>query len=272
MKKWMLIDENSPSSGAWNMALDDYLFQSLSEDRPQTYLRFYAWQKPTVSLGYSQRADRVLDEDFRRKQGLDLVRRITGGKLVLHDREVTYSLNSSDTSVFSSNLSDSYRLISMGLMRGLEKMGLKSCLADPPPEAYIRGDLPCFSYPARNEIEIQGLKLVGSAQKRVGGKFIQHGSIPLLEDEKRLRQISLLETHKEHIRMISLSRALNRKVEFSWAVKHLAEGLAEFFQVTLEPMALSPEMLTAVRCLQQERHQNPDWIYRGRVSCQSNLD
>ena len=154
----------------------------------------------------------------------------------------------------------------MGLMRGLEKMGLKPCLANPPPEAYVRGNLPCFSYPARNEIEIQGLKLVGSAQKRVGGKFLQHGSIPLLEDEKSLRQISLLETQKEHIRMISLSRALKKKIEFSWAVKHLAEGLAEFFRVTLEPMALLPKMLAAAKLLQQERHLNPDWIYRGRVS------
>ncbi len=265
MKRWKLIEETPPASGAWNMALDDYLFQSLSEDRPQTFLRFYAWEKPTVSLGYSQRADRVLDEAFRLSHGIDVVRRITGGKLVLHDREVTYSLNSSDTSLFSSKLSDSYRLISLGLMRGLEKMGLTPRLSDPPPEAYIRGNLPCFSYPARNEIEIQGLKLVGSAQKRVGGRFLQHGSIPLDEDEKRLRQVSRLEKQAEHIRMISLSRALNRNVDFSWAVERLAEGLAEFFRVTLEPMILSPEMLEAVKLLQKERHQNPDWIYRGRV-------
>ncbi len=266
MNKWKLIDETRPASGAWNMALDDYLFQSLSADRPQTFLRFYAWEKPTVSLGYSQRADQVLDEAFRLRKGIDVVRRITGGKLVLHDREVTYSLNSSDTSLFSSNLSESYRLISLGLMCGLEKMGLTPRLADPPPEAYIRGNLPCFSYPARNEIEVQGFKLVGSAQKRVGGKFLQHGSIPLYEDEERLRQVSMLEMQKEHIRMISLSRALSRKVEFSWAVKHIAEGLAEFFRVTLEPMALSPKMLMAVKLLQKQRHQNPDWIYGGRIS------
>jgi lipoate-protein ligase A len=204
--------------------------------------------------------DRVLDREYCRREGVEIVRRITGGKLVLHDREVTYSLSSSDTGTFGTTLTESYRLISSGLMRGLAKMGLRSCLADAPPQAYAKGDLPCFSYPARDEVEVEGRKIVGSAQKRVGGSFLQHGSIPLEEDDDRLRQVSLLDERGEEIRMISLSQALGRSVDFSWAVERFTAGMAEFFDVSLDPVALSDEEKAAVAGLQKQRHGNPDWI------------
>jgi lipoate-protein ligase A len=115
------------------MAVDEYLFQTLTEE-PQTIVRFYAWKNPTVSLGYSQKASDVVDIDFCKKNGIDIVRRMTGGKLVLHHKEVTYSLASSDTEIFTATLADSYRLISEALMNGLEKMGLVSALANPAPQ------------------------------------------------------------------------------------------------------------------------------------------
>ncbi|MGB2907858.1 MAG: lipoate--protein ligase family protein [Candidatus Aminicenantaceae bacterium] len=254
MKKWCLIVDPEPNDGSWNMAVDDYLFQSLG-DEPNTFLRFYSWAAPTVSLGYSQKVDRVLDRAYCRREGIAVVRRITGGKLVLHDREVTYSLCSSDTDTFGSTLTESYRRISSGLMRGLESMGLRPCLADVPPQAYTRGDLPCFSYPARDEIEIGGLKIVGSAQKRVAGRFLQHGSIPLQENDARLRHVSLLEKRGEHIRMISLSQALGKPVDFHWAVDRLAAGLAEYFGASLEPMAFSQDTKVSITRLQKDRHQ-----------------
>jgi len=153
MSEWNLIVDKIPLKGSWNMAVDDFLFQSLGEE-PQTYVRFYAWKKPTVSLGYSQKIFKVLDIEYCQKNGIDIVRRITGGKLVLHYKEVTYSICSSDKEIFTSTLDDSYRIISEALMCGLGKMGLKPCLADAAPSSYVRGNLPCFSYPARNEVEI----------------------------------------------------------------------------------------------------------------------
>ena len=259
MKQWRLIVDAEPCSGSWNMAVDEYLFRSL-EKEPGTHLRFYSWARPTVSLGYSQKVDQVLNAAYCRREGIDIVRRITGGKLVLHDREVTYSLSSSDTDTFGTTLTESYRLISSGLMRGLEKMGLQPCLADAPPQAYVRGDLPCFSYPARDEIEVGGLKIVGSAQKRVGGRFLQHGSIPLQEDDERLRHVSILDDSGEHIRMISLARALGECVDFSWVVDRFTGGLSEFFGVSLKPVTLSDEEKASVIDLQKKRHENPDWI------------
>ena len=263
-EQWRLIVDREPASGSWNMAVDDYLYQSLEEGEMITTLRFYSWARPTVSLGYSQKPGRVLDVDYCRSEGIEVVRRITGGKLVLHDREVTYAICSRDTQTFSGTVSESYRRISEGLMLGLARMGLQPSLADPPPSDYARSDLPCFSYPARDEIEVLGRKIVGSAQKREGGRFLQHGSIPLHEDDARLRHIAHLGSSGEQIRMISLSRAVGKDVDFSWAAEALADGLAEFFGVSLVPYAFSPEQLDGVSRLERERHRNPDWI-EGRL-------
>lgn len=262
-KDWKLILDKKPLPGSWNMAVDDFLFRSLGND-PQTYLRFYTWQRPTASLGYSQKIRKVVDVEYCQKNGIDVVRRMTGGKLVLHHKEVTYSICSSDNQIFTSTLMDSYRLISEALMRGFMKMGLKPCLADAPPDSYIKGNLPCFSYPARDEIEIQGKKIVGSAQKREGSKFIQHGSIPLEEDEALLESVSALERNNNKVRMISLSQALGKKVSFDWVVERLISGISEFFRINLTPKIFTTEEKEFISRIQKERYASHNWTFGNR--------
>ncbi len=259
MKDWSLLIDPAPGAGSWNMAVDEHLFASL--DRAgETVVRFYRWARPTASLGYSQSVERAVDLDFCREQGIDVVRRMTGGKLVLHDKEITYSVCSSDASVFSTTLAASYRLISRALILGLEKMGLAAALAGPPPESYRRGVMPCFSFPAQDEIEINGKKLVGSAQKRVGTCFLQHGSIPLDADPERESRIAAAAlAAAANIRVISLSDALGQPVSFEWAVARLVQGLAECFQVRFRPRSLSDAEIEDVRRLERERYANPEW-------------
>jgi len=258
MKNWHLIIDRNPRKGSWNMAVDDFLFRSLGEE-PATYLRFYRWRKPTVSIGYSQKIDKVVDLDFCIRNGIDIVRRITGGKLVLHQREVTYSVCSSDTDIFSRKLMNSYRLISEALNRGLQSMGLESRLAKDTPPDYARGISPCFSGPARDEIEMKGKKIIGSAQKRTGNKFIQHGSIPLEKREELLKSLSPLGHKEKVIKMISLSDALDKKVDFKWAVDHFVAGMSDFFHVRLVPRSFSASELDAIQKIQKERYDNPEW-------------
>jgi lipoate-protein ligase A len=146
-------------------------------------------------------------------------------------------------------------------MRGFDKMGLKSYLADSPPNSYVRGNLPCFSYPARDEIEVEGKKIVGSAQKRAGSKFIQHGSIPLEEDEGFLAPVSFLKKEDSKGRMISLSRALGKKVSFDWAVELLTSGISEFFKIIFRPKVFDAEEKETILKIQEERYANKDWTY-----------
>jgi len=260
MKEWKLIVEKTPLSGSLNMAMDEFLFQSLGE-KPQTFLRFYQWERPTASLGYSQSVEDVVDAEFCQKHGIDIVRRMTGGKLVLHQNEATYSVCSSDEETFTPTLFESYRLISEALMNGLKKMGLEPFLADAPPDSYVKGNLPCFSHPARNEIEINGKKIVGSAQKRIGSKFIQHGSIPLEENENLLRSVSLAKGKGSDVRMTSISRELGRKVSFGWAVNHFIEGISEYFSIRMKPKTFDKEEKKEILMIQKKRYAARDWTY-----------
>jgi lipoate-protein ligase A len=258
MKSWDLLIDPDPRRGAANMAVDEYLFRGLGKE-PRTIVRFYSWARPTASLGYSQSADKILDLDYCRRKEIDVVRRITGGKLVLHWREITYSIVSSDTESFSAILAESYRLISAAIIHGLEKMGLRARLAGPPPSSYLKGNMPCFAYPARDEIEVEGRKIVGSAQKRVTGRFLQHGSIPLQNDEGLLRRISLARDEDSDLKRTSVSEALGREVDREWAVKSLIKGMAEHFGVRFEPLTLGAAAEYAVRRIQERRYEDKDW-------------
>ena len=268
MKVWNLINDPSPLEGSLNMAIDDYLFQSLAK-KPETYVRFYQWKRPTVSLGYSQRVENVVNLDFCRMHNVDLVRRITGGKLVLHHREITYSIVSADKDTFTTTLAKSYRLISEALIVGLKKMGLEARLAKTPPLAYVKDNLPCFSHPARDEVEVGGLKIIGSAQKRAGAKFLQHGSIPLEGEESLLRSVSLSGKECE-MRATSLSHELRRTVDPGWAVGNLVEGIGQFFRVGFVEKIFSDEERAEILGIQKGRYENEAWT--GRPSPGSRVD
>jgi lipoate-protein ligase A len=261
MKAWDFIIDSTPLRGSLNMAVDDYLFQSLT-DAPMTYLRFYSWKNPTVSLGYSQKRREVVNEDYCHEQGIDIVRRITGGKLVLHSKEVTYCICSSDKELFTTTISESYKRISEALIFGLKAMGMAPYLAEKSNPAYIRGNLPCFSYPAKNEIKVAGKKVIGSAQKRIGDKFLQHGSIPLKEDDGKLKGVSCLAKGSEKICMIPVSNVLGRDVYFDSVVSYLASGFSEYFGIKLKPETLTQKEKTAVAEIEKSRYLNPEWIKR----------
>ncbi len=242
------------------MAVDDFLFRSI-EKNGRTYLRFYAWESPTASLGYSQKAADVLDLDTCREQGIDVVRRITGGKMVLHHHEVTYSLCSADRETFTASLSDSYRKISQALLVGLRGLGLDAALAASTPPRYARSNLPCFSHPARDEIEVAGKKIVGSAQKRVGTRFLQHGSILLENDATLLRRISRSSTEDSELNMTSLSQILGRKITFDAIVEQMVKGFSGFFKIRFQPKSLEPDEVSRIQRIQKERYENSAWIH-----------
>ncbi|MDD8027377.1 MAG: biotin/lipoate A/B protein ligase family protein [Acidobacteriota bacterium] len=259
---FFLLRHDRALPGSLNMAVDGHLFASLG-DEPRTVLRFYQWERPTASLGAGQTAARVVDPEFCRTHGIDVVRRITGGKLVLHHREVTYSVVSNDVAVFTDTLAGSYKRISQALVKGLDGMGLNAVLAGKAPASYARGTMPCFSVPAQDEIEIGGLKIVGSAQKRIGGRFLQHGSIPLAHDEEILRSVSLYKG-EGGIRMTSLGRELGRDVDFDWAVGKLLAGFEAFFNASLRPLDLAPSDWESIRTLEARKYAHPAWTFEGR--------
>jgi len=259
MKTWRLIIDSQPLPGSRNMAIDEYLLLSLPEK--ETVVRFYRWEKPTASLGRGQKVEQVLDLEGCRRLGVDVVRRPTGGKLVLHHQEVTYSICSGDTATFTDTLAGSYRLISLGLIEGLKLVGLDAVLAPYTEAAYSRSVWPCFARPAQNEVVVAGKKIIGSAQRRLGTRFLQHGSIPLAPQSDWLRQISRLEDASLPLAMISVEEALGRAMTFELMVPLLVEGLKRFFQVEFEISQLTDIEAKKVESLERLRYANPAWTF-----------
>jgi len=185
----VLLD--GPQSGPFNMALDETLLDEVSrpQARPQTYLRFYQWIRPTLSLGISQKAERVVDLDYCNVHGIDVVRRPTGGKAVLHHRELTYSVISNDPAFFPiADISKTYCRIANALQSGFCFLEIETTLAQNRGRSAATGPLPaaCFAVSNHHEVLWQNRKLAGSAQRRTKNAFLQHGSILIEFDAEPL--------------------------------------------------------------------------------------
>lgn len=165
------------------MALDEALM-TRARRTGETVFRVYGWVTPTLSLGRHQRALGVYRLDELARRGIGVVRRPTGGRALLHHREVTYSVTapcSADTPLLSA-----YEQINALLMMALAALGAPVSPARPEGRASGPTSAPCFAEPARGELTIAGRKLVGSAQWRDAGALLQHGSILIDDDQSSI--------------------------------------------------------------------------------------
>ena len=178
---WSLL-LSPPASGAFNMALDEALM-TRARDTGAIILRVYEWAAPTLSLGRHQTARGLYDLDAALARGVGFVRRPTGGRAVLHHREITYSVAAPVRALGA--LPESYRRINRLLLEALRRLGVNAGLAQPSGVAPHPGVAPCFEEPVAGEIVAGGRKLVGSAQWRDREALLQHGSI-LVDDDQSL--------------------------------------------------------------------------------------
>jgi lipoate-protein ligase A len=189
MTRWRLVDDPEPRDGAWNMALDEVLFRDEEEGRaPGPVLRLYTWRPACLSLGYHQSIAEACDRRYCRRAGYDVVRRPTGGKAVLHADELTYSVAARyDEAPFAGQgLAGTYGSIAQALASALSALGLRVELTQRPARITPRGGAPCFLVPSEKEILVEGRKVAGSAQRRGGRAFLQHGALPLHLDYREL--------------------------------------------------------------------------------------
>lgn len=180
---WRLIDTGLLDA-AENMAIDEAMLLAHGRGEVPPTLRLYGWQRPSVSLGYFQRAGEEINLEACAAQDIPVVRRLTGGRAVLHDAELTYSLVvKEEEKDLPRTITASYRYFSGGLIKGLSKLGIEAQI-NMPRQAYGQTkpsgkstSSACFDAPSHYEITYKGKKLVGSAQVRKQGVILQHGSI-----------------------------------------------------------------------------------------------
>ncbi|NLW30393.1 MAG: lipoate--protein ligase family protein [Fibrobacter sp.] len=231
---------DSSHDGAFNMAADQYLLrQSVSEN--QIIIRFYTWSVPTITIGYMQKPALVLDTYKMVQESVGWVRRPTGGRAVMHYEDLTYSCMFPKSLKFmGSTVRESYNLITKCLLRGLGYAGI-SCEAhdsyDQLLEVKREVKLPCFLAPNRDEVMVNGKKLIGSAQRRVTDSILQHGSMPLTDYYRKLPHFLKL-SQKEQISQSDLLkkksiciRELDKTLDIDTLVESLKKGFADIFNL-----------------------------------------
>jgi lipoate-protein ligase A len=180
--RWRLLLA-APRSGAENMARDSAL-QTRAARTGETVFSIYSWTRPTLSFGRHQPAAGLYDTEKLRSANIEVVRRPTGGRAILHDREVTYSVTAPVTD--APPLRETYERINLILLDGLRRLGADVQLASPSQRAPAPSTRPCFETPGKGELVAGGNKLVGSAQWRDEGALLQHGSILVDDDQSSL--------------------------------------------------------------------------------------
>jgi len=187
MNRWTLFDDEA-MSGAENMARDEFLLARLESGGGAPAFRLYSFSPPALTLGFHQDPARVLDLDAVREDGVDLVRRITGGRALLHDGELTYCIAwPLGDGGLGGGLQETFIRISQAIVDALVALGVDAELASGRSYGREPGMVsPCLVSTSRHEVAIGGRKIVGSAQRRTKKAVLQHGSILLTDASTRI--------------------------------------------------------------------------------------
>lgn len=175
-------------TGAENMQIDnDLLEDAIKNNLQEPVFRLYGWSPACISLGRNQRND-FIDENFLNENNIDLVRRLTGGRALLHDNEITYSYICPVSSLENGeNVTNSYKEISQILIDGFKKLGVELDFGG---ERKAKGHFDyCMLVSTGADLCYQNKKLIGSAQFRKNGYILQHGSILYDYDKELLEKI-----------------------------------------------------------------------------------
>jgi lipoate-protein ligase A len=273
---WRFVN-TGVGDAASNMALDEaFLMMHEAGATPPT-LRVYGWGQPTLSLGYAQNAQQDVDLAACQAQGVAVIRRPTGGRAVLHDQEVTYSVVMPLTlDNGPRTITEHYRQIGMALAAALQALGLPVQLARPqvrPTLTRAPASPACFAALSRYELSVAGKKIVGSAQKRAQHTLLQHGSIPLWMDRQRLFQC--LRVPPEHRAALvqtayATMGAVNEVAEkpAALAALHAAlrQGFGTTFGVEFVDMPISPEEWRLTQHLRTTKYATDVWNLDGAAA------
>lgn len=256
------------------MAVDEALFRVQERKRMPPTLRFFGWTVRTVSLGYFQDSRREADLEACRSSGVAVVRRPTGGKAVIHDRDLCYSVTArTDLPEFSGGLMPTYRLIGRCLARGLAGAGVSVSMPgdEEDPGGAAGRDAFCFARASRYELLVMGRKICGSAQSRSRGAFLQQGSVLIDFDGdlpsrflKRAQGGLPAATEDFRNQVTSLSGEGIAGMDGEGLSARLLSGFEEVLGVPFTAGALTGEEESLARELRKGKYGSDTWNVEGR--------
>ncbi|MEM2121144.1 MAG: biotin/lipoate A/B protein ligase family protein [Candidatus Woesearchaeota archaeon] len=238
------------TNGFMQMAIDEAILEARIKDLVPNTIRFYTWNPKCVSIGYFQSLEKEVNIEKAKREGVDVVRRITGGGAVFHDKELTYSIVVSENLV-SHDVLKSYEKICNAIIRGLEFLGVKAV------------------FKLINDIVVDEKKISGNAQTRRQNIILQHGTILLDVDVKRM--FSLLKVPDEKIRdkiissveerVTSLKRILNREIKPEDLRINLIRGFQDVFDVEVEEKGLTDYEINLSKKLFKNKYSTKEWNF-----------
>lgn len=269
------------------MALDEALLLSCQKGDSNPILRLYSWDLPAVSVGYSQSIEKAIDLIKCKNNNVQVVRRITGGRAVLHEDEITYSVCASldpDSDHFpqlGDNTIRTYQKLSVALLESLRVLGINAEWVKPasspnPFFAHMMSTKPCFVSNSRYEITVEGKKLIGSAQRRFSFRFdhpkkdsfIQHGSILTGKGRYSLAEFlpesSSVERMKRYLeeKSTNIENILKRRVDSEEMIRAFKIGFGRVMNARIEDSVVTEEELECTRILKEEKYLLEEWNMR----------
>jgi len=270
MEKWRFLPYQTWSP-AENMAIDEAMMQLHHEGKTPPTIRFYGWDPATLSIGYFQKAAREVNLEELQRSGWGFVRRMTGGRAVLHDQELTYSVVVSENHpLMPPTVSESYRVISQGLLEGFRLLGLEAEMSSPLQKPKGEHTAACFDSPSDYELVIEGKKVAGSAQVRKQGIILQHGSILIDLDVEALFRVLLFPSERVREKWkadfrekaVAIQPMIQRMVSIGEVENAFFHGFQKGMGIELVPGELTEEEKTLAEQLVQEKYGTDQWNLR----------
>jgi len=239
---WRLI-KHGPGEPAWNMAVDEALVTLYTRSGSSTpVLRLYTWDSPALSLGYFQKEAQI-GRDLLDALDIVPVKRITGGRAVLHYGDLTYSLVATAGRDTPEGVAASYRYLCEGLLAAFASLGITAQLGTD--KARVPWSASCFAVATPGDITWQGRKFVGSAQKRFGSSLLQHGSILIRSQEEILARVFAGEGKEKCQALLEkttcLETIMGHRVEVEQVARALVDGYRKALNIEFRTDDLSKE-------------------------------
>ncbi|SDY55663.1 lipoate-protein ligase A [Evansella caseinilytica] len=275
METWAFLDTGLKGP-AYNMALDEKLMDWHRQKQIPPVIRFYGWEPATLSVGYFQNVEKEINQEAVKAHQLGFVRRPTGGRGVLHDDELTYSVIVCENHPkMPATVTEAYRVISEGLLEGFKRLGLQAAFSIPRtveekeqlkrPRSAV-----CFDAPSWYELVVEGRKIAGSAQTRQKGVILQHGSIILSLDEDKLFDVFNYPNEKVRTRMqrafkkkaVAISDLTSKLITIDDMKASFKAGFENALGITLIPLVLSAEQEMETVELARTKYSTDEWNFK----------
>ena len=273
--KWYYIN-SGPCSPSFNMALDEALLDWHSEGLIPPVIRFYEWNPATLSIGYFQTVEKEIDMEAVKRLGLGFVRRPTGGRGVLHEHELTYSVIVTESyPTMPATVTEAYRVISEGLLLGFRNLGLNAYFSIPNTDEQKENlkkpkSAVCFDAPSWYELVVEGKKVAGSAQTRQKGVILQHGAILLdLDEEKYIQTFKFASDEvRDKVKKglsqkaVSINNIISKPITIEECKGAFKKGFADALEIELIEYKLTPEQQDYVKELETTKYASDDWNFK----------